>query len=263
MNILKRELRAGLKPFIFWMLGLFILVFIGIIKYEGMAAGGSSMTDILTSLPRVVLAVMGIAGVDVSTLAGYTAILTYYVLICAVIYAVHLGSAAVSRESVDKTYEFVFTKPCTRARILAMKLAAAWIYLALFSVFYMIFSMKAVSSLKTPENITSVILVFSLSVFLIGSLFIALSAYLSAAAKQADKGSLYGNLAFLYAFILGVVYDLLENGGLLRLISPFKYFLPTDLVAGKLDLVYAGITLALMAVFLYGAFAKFKKKDLT
>lgn len=263
MNILKRELKAGLKPFIFWIIGLFILVFIGIIKFEGMAAGGSGMTDILASFPRVVLAVMGIVGVDVSTLAGYTAILTYYVLICAVIYAVHLGSAAVTRESIDKTYEFVFTKPCSRARVLAMKLTAAWIYLALFSVFYILFSLMAVSSLKTTENITSVILVFTLAVFLIGSLFVALSAFLAAVTQQPDKGSLYGNLAFLYAFILGVVYDMMENGGLLRVISPFKYFIPADLVAGKFDLVYAGIALALIAVLLYGAFKKFKKKDLT
>lgn len=264
MNILKRELRAGLKPFVFWMIGLFVLVFIGIVKYEGLsAAGDTGMTDLVASFPRIALAVMGIVGVDINTLAGYTAILSYYVLICAVIYAVHLGSSAVTRESVDRTYEFVFTKPCSRVRVLAMKLTAAWIYLALFSIFNFVFSVIAVASIKSTENITSVILLFTLSVFLIGSLFIALSAFLAALIRQAEKGSLYGNLAFLYAFILGVIYDMLENGGLLRLISPFKYFTSAELVAGRFNLFYTAVTAVLVIAFLYGAFKSFMKKDLT
>jgi ABC-2 type transport system permease protein len=263
MNILKRELKFGFKTFICWMIGLFVLVFIGIIKYQGISTGGADVNDMLAAFPRVVLAVMGIVGVDINTLGGYTAILTYYVLICAVIYAVHLGSAAVSRESVDKTYEFAFTKPCSRSHILAIKLAAAWVYLILFCIFNILFSVMAVAYLKTAENVTMQIALFTVSVFLIGSLFIALSAFLAAASKQAEKGSLYGNLAFLYAFILGIVCDMLENAGLIKLISPFKYFSAADLISNKLDPVYTCLSILLAIVFLYGAFAKFNKKDLT
>jgi ABC-2 type transport system permease protein len=263
MNILKRELRAGLKPFIFWTLGLFVLIFLGIMKFEGVSTGGADISALIASLPRIVQAVLGIVGVDINTLGGYTAILTYYVLICAVIYAVHLGSAAVSRESVDKTYEFVFTKPCSRGRVLSMKLLASWIYLLLFCLLYVIFSLKAAALLKSPEDITVQTELFALSVFLIGSLFVSLSAFLASASRQPDKGSLWGNLAFLYAFILGVVYDLLENGGLLRLISPFKYFLAPDILAKELDPIYAVLTVFLSAVLLWLAFGRFNKKDMT
>jgi ABC-2 type transport system permease protein len=262
MNILKRELRTGLKPFILWIIVMFLLVYIGIVKFEGATGGEVNMSELIAQFPRIVLAVLGIVGVDINTLGGYTAILTFYVLICAVIYAVHLGSNAVSRESIDKTYEFVFTKPCSRSRILAMKLAAAWIYLALFCVLYAIFSVKAAASIKTAEDITSAALLFTLTIFLIGSLFIALSAFLAAVSKRADKGSLLGNLAFLYAFILGVVYDMLENGGFIRVISPFRYFVGSDVLSGRLDPVYIALTVLLSAGSLYGAFVFFKKKDL-
>ncbi|SHH91846.1 ABC-2 type transport system permease protein [Sporobacter termitidis DSM 10068] len=263
MNIFKRELRAGLKPFVFWMIGMFVLVFVGIVKYEGLNTGGASMSDMVTSFPRIVQAVMGIVGVDINTLGGYTAILNYYVLICAVIYAVHLGAGAVVRESVDKTYEFIFTKPASRSRVLAVKLAASWVYLLLFCVFTAVFSVMAVGLLKTYEDITATILLFALSVFLVGSLFIALSAFMAAMAKRPDKGALYGSLAFLYAFILGVICNMLENPGILRLISPFTYFIPADLIAGRFDPVYTVIALLLAAAFLFGAFLRFKKKDLS
>ena len=263
MNILKRELRAGLKPFIFWMIGMFLLVFAGIAKFQGVSAAGPDITALLASFPRIVLAVLGIVGVDINTLGGYTAILFYYVLICAVIYAVHLGSGAVSRESVDKTYEFVFSKPCSRVRVLLMKLLAGWLYLLVFSVMTLVFSLAAVSTLNTSESIAAPAAMLAASVFLTGSLFIALSAFFAAAAKRPEKGSLFGNLAFLWAFVLGVICNMLEHPGILRIVSPFSYFIPADLVSGSFDLPYAGLTLLLIAASLFGAFTLFEKKDLT
>jgi ABC-2 type transport system permease protein len=261
MNIFRRELRAGLKPFVFWMIGMFVLCFVGIIKYESYTTSGS-MTELLASFPRVVLAVMGVVGVDIGTLGGYTALLFYYVLICAVIYVVHLGASAVTRESVDKTYEFVFTKPCSRNRVLGMKLIASYTYLILFCVFNGLFAIMAVGYLKTSDSITPQIWFCVLTVFFISALFIALSAFLASVAKRPDKGMLFGNIAFLYAFILGVVYNMLENPGLFKLITPFSYFSPADLVAQRLDPVYAAITFMLTAVFLFGAFSKFRSRDL-
>ncbi len=263
MNILKRELRAGFKPFIFWTIGLFVLVLIGVAKFQGVSAGGGDITVLMDQFPRPVLAVLGMVDVDISTLGGYASVLFYYVLICAVIFSVNVGSSAVTRESVDKTYEFIFTKPVTRGKILTMKLAAGWIYLFIFCALNAVFSLIAVATLKQAETITGPTLLYSLAIFLTASLFIALSAFLATMARQPDKGSLYGNLAFLYAFILGVIYDMLENGGPLRLISPFKYFLPADLLACKMDAVYTVITLLVTASFILGAAALLKKKDLT
>jgi ABC-2 type transport system permease protein len=262
MNILKRELRAGLKAFIFWSIGLFLLCFVGIIKYQSYTASGSMM-ELISAFPRIVLAVMGAVGVDIGTLSGYTALLFYYVLICAVIYAVHLGSSAVTRESIDKTYEFVFTKPCSRARVLAMKLAAAYVYLLLFCALNAVFALMAVAYLKTGEDIAGLVALLALSVFVIGFLFVALAAFFAAVANRPEKGTLYGNLAFLYAFILGVIYNMLEKPGLLRLIAPFNYFTPPELVDGRLDPLYAAIAAVLAAILLVGAFRAFDKKDMT
>ncbi len=261
MNIFKRELRAGRKTFVFWMIGMFLLCFTGIIKYESYSTSGS-MTELIASFPRVVLAVMGVVGVDIGTLGGYSALLFYYVLVCAVIYAVHLGASAVTRESVDKTYDFVFSKPCSRSRVLGMKLLSSYAYLLAFCVFNALFAIMAVGYLKTTENIAPQIWICVLTVFFVGAMFVALSAFFASIAKRPDKGMLYGNLAFLYAFILGVVYNMLEKPGLLKLISPFNYFISADLVAQKLDPVYAAITLVLTAIFLFGAFSKFKSRDL-
>ncbi len=263
MNILKRELRAGLKPFLLWMIAVFTFVFIGIIKFGGINTGGADLSKLLASFPRILLAMLGMAGVDVNTLLGYTAVLFYYVLICAAIYSVYLGAAAVTRESVDKTYEFIFTKPRTRGFILGMKLLAGWLYLLLFCVFSFLFSVWSIGLLRVAEDVTAQVLLFSLSLFLIGSLFIALSACLSALSARAEKGALRGNLAFLYAFILGSVSDMLDNAGALRVISPLRYFPASEIIGGRLHGGYIALTALLTAAFLLIAFSRFYKRDLT
>jgi len=97
MNILSRELRAGRKTFFFWSLGLFFLVFAGMAKYTGVAADEASFNALLAQFPRVVLAVLGITGVDVEAPGGYYAVLAFYAVICASIYGVSLGANAVNR----------------------------------------------------------------------------------------------------------------------------------------------------------------------
>ncbi len=262
MNILKRELKAGLKPFLFWTIGLFVLVFAGMTKFTGLDAGGTSVGELIASFPRIVQAVLGIVGINIETLGGYYAILMYFAMICIAIYSISLGANALNREAVDKTYEFVFTKPRSRNTILSMKLLAGFIYLFVFSLLSYIFSTAAVSTLNLKETIDAEMLLFSVALFLVGLLFFCLSALIAANSKRAEKGFLYGNLCFVFAFVIGITYDMLENGGLLRVFSPLKYFSPAELLNSQFNISYLILTLVLCSLCALGAFYKFNKKDL-
>jgi len=264
MNILKREWKANLKVFLFWILGLFILVFTGMTKFTGIAAATDlgDINQILDQFPKVILAVLGVSNVDITTLAGYYSILAFYALICGAIYAIHLGNNAVSREIVDKTYEFVFTKPCTKTYILGMKVIAGWMAIAAFSIFNLLFSYAAVVALKFDGNINQLILLYTIVLFVFSSLFYALSIFMATIAKNPEKGALYSNLCFLFAFIMGIVYDMLENGRLIKFISPMKYFEAKDLIVGKFDMGYLLLSIVLITILTYVGFRKFQKNEL-
>ena len=265
MNVLKRELRTGIKPFILWTIGLFFLDFAGLIKYMGISAttGDADIMKLLDQFPRIVMAVFGMVGLDIKSLGGYYAILAFYALICVSIYAIHLGSDAVNREAIDKTYEFIFTKPLKRQYILGMKLLSGAIYLTVFCVLNVLFSILAVSTLKIEGNINTEMLLFGLSAFLVGMLFFSLGAFFAAIVKKSEKGSLYGNLSFLVVFIMGVIFDMFENATVLQFFSPLKYFLPTDLLNRQLNLFYAAVCIIGTTVLLWRTFVVFCKKDLT
>ncbi len=262
MNIIRKELKTGLKPFIFWLIGLFILVFAGTMKFEGIsAAEGGGMTDMLSKFPRIVLAVFGMADVDITSLGGYYAVLFFFAIVCAALYACHLGWSAVARESVDKTYEFVFTKPISRSKILALKLIANWAYLALFALFSYLFSVFAISGLGLEIDFEIPPVLFSIALFIIGSLFLALSAFISATVRRTERGAAMCNLCFLAVFALGVAYDM-SGVAALRFFTPLKYFLPQDILNNRLELGTCLLSVILCAVFLVAAFISFEKKDL-
>jgi hypothetical protein len=70
----KREFENRTENFSLLVAGLFVMVFIGITKFTGIEAGGEGLAGFLSSIPNVVLAVLGIAGVDLSSFGGYYAI---------------------------------------------------------------------------------------------------------------------------------------------------------------------------------------------
>lgn len=263
MNIINKELRAGVKAFLLWSLGLFVLDFAGLTKFTGIAgAGNADVMDLMNQFPRIVLAVFGMVGLDINSLGGYYAILAFYALICVSIYAISLGSGSVNREAVDKTYEFLFTKPRTRRFILGMKLITNGICLAAYCILHIIFSIAAVSALKIDGNINTQIVLFGISAFLVGILFFSLGAFMSSVIKRSEKGVLYSNLCFTAAFIIGIVYDMFEDGKVLQIFSPLKYFLPADLLENKLSPAYTLLCIIVSGILLCSTFYTFSKRDL-
>jgi ABC-2 type transport system permease protein len=263
MNILKHELKTNLKVFFFWTLGLFFLMFAGMTKFTGISAdNGVNMSELFDQFPRIVLAVFGMVGLDITTLGGYYSILVYYVLICIAVYGMSLGINAVNRESIDKTHEFLYTKPRARRTILELKLFAACIYLVAFTVLSYLFTISAISTLNFENTINQPIILSTITVFLTGLLFCAIGSFIAAITTKIEKGALYGNLFFLTTFLTSVIYDMFEDGGILKLFAPFKYFNPNDILEGKLDIVFVLLCIVCSILLIFSSFLLFEKKDL-
>jgi ABC-2 type transport system permease protein len=181
------------------------------------------MMDLINAFPKVVLAIMGMAGVQLDTFGGFYSVLALFALVLTAVYAVWLGNSAVGKESVDKTFEFIFTKPRSRSYILERKLLAGLILLTLYSVLYYLFSIAAVAVLKLEDIDISLYLCYRHMGC--GLTFYCLSAFLTASSSAPERGAKIAYFIVLLTYIIGVIYDTLENGGIIRFLSPFKYFL--------------------------------------
>ncbi|MEG2531417.1 MAG: ABC transporter permease subunit [Gordonibacter sp.] len=263
MNVFAKDMRFGLKSFLLWTLALFVFVFVGSIKFTGMEAGGAdAMNALFDSFPRIVLAVMGFSDADITTFSGFYGLLEVYVTIIVAVFAVHAGGTAVSRERVDKTYEFLFTKPRSRSSILAAKMAAGVVFLALLCLLNLAFSQAASMTLGLTEDLLATFSCFSIAQFLVGPVFFSLGALLGAVAPAPEIGARIGNVSVLVFYMMGVVYSSFDNVGFLRVLTPFKYFDQTALSGHELELPFVVLALGLSAVALACAFWSFKRRDL-
>lgn len=263
MNIYRKECKRGLKPFLFWSLGLFVLVFAGMVKSTSATGDAGSLAALVASFPRIIMAVFGMADVDIGTFSGFYAVLAQYSIILTAVYAVHLGTNAVSAEAVDQTYEFVFTKPRSRSHILCMKLLASFSYLLAYCLLNFLFSALAATQLLLSEDYGYLFALYSLSSLLVGFLFFGLGTMLSAITSTAETGARLGNYALLFGYCLSVIYNMLENVQWLRWLVPFQYFRTYELLAGQINLLFAMLSIGLAAVSLLVAFHHFEKRDLT
>lgn len=263
MNVFKQELKIQRKSFFFWCLGLFLLIFAGITKYKGIASTqGVDMNEILGKFPPVVLAILGANGIDTNTLSGYYAMMAFYAILCACIYAVFLGSQTVLRELWDKTHDFLFTKPFSRSYILTSKILANVLLLTLFSIVNYISSLLALYSLNLKDNIHTTIVYFCLTIYLISLVFYFCATFLSCVIKNIQNGTSYSVYIFLFTFLLGILSQMTEQTQFLRIFSPIRYFLPNDLIKHNIDMPYLFLSIILILFFGLGTYLFFQKKDL-
>ncbi len=264
MNILKQELKGNGKGFVLWSLGLVALIVAGMMEYEGMVGmAEDSLSQFISYYPPIMLALFGISSeVDIVTLSGVYWVLSYYAVLCSCIYAIMLGLAVVNRELGDKTHEFLFTKPRGRGYIFTVKLLGGLIPLTLFAVLNALVTVATIRGMGIAEGIDGEILLGCLSAYLLSLLFFDLAVLVSSVVKEGSNGGKITYTLFTLFFILGAIYDVLEEGAWLRPLVPLRYFRYEDVSSGVLPGGYLVITLVVTIASLVGGYYFFGRRDL-
>lgn len=263
MNIFIRELKRGFRSFLLWAAGLTFLVLAGMVKFSGMSAtqtGG--MNDMLRSMPKAVLALFGMAEGNIETLGGYYGVLEFYAMVVIACYGVSLGTNAVLRESMDKTYEFLFTKPRGRLAILGSKLTVGLMYLTALCAVNWGCSRIAPGLYGLENTIASEMGLYALAVGLVGLMFYCGSVFLSTVAPRGEQGVKCSWALVLISYGLSVVFDMDEKLEFLRPVTLFRYFRLGELLEGNLHGGYAMVTVVCSGVLLIAAGICFREKDL-
>ncbi len=265
MKILKYELKIKRKALLFWSIGLILLYVAGSMEFEGIAGANSESIDVIFNYyPPIVLSLMGITeAIDFSSLNGYTWVLGYYGTVMASFYAITLGASVVNRELIDKTFEFLFTKPRKRTYILGMKILSGFLCLTAFSFINLVGSILIMNPVDKNLDISNLMILSSIGTYVTSVLFYAISLFVTTRMKKRSTSSKILNLFFLFTFVLGGVYDVTTNGEILRFFTPLRYFLYQDASANTINMWFVLIALALIMTLMVLAYKTFNKRDLT
>jgi ABC-2 type transport system permease protein len=262
MNVFLRELKANRKALIIWSVCMFLLVASGMGKYSAYSAGGAS-NELFNKMPHTLKALLGMGSFDVTTMAGYFAMLFLYIEITTAIHAVLIGSGIIAKEERDKTTEFLMTKPVSRTTIITAKLLAAFVNILVLNVVTLVSSIFMVAAYNKGADISGEITMFMMSMFIVQLIFLSLGAALAALIRNSKSSGSLSVGIMLTSFVIAKITDLTDRLNYLNLLSPFKYFSYERLVAGNgLNLGIVILSLLLVAVFSGSTYFFFRKRDL-
>ncbi|HEY5561503.1 MAG TPA: ABC transporter permease subunit [Clostridiaceae bacterium] len=264
MNVFIREMKANRKSLIIWSIGILLMVLSGMGKFTAATSGDANSTSqILSSMPSSVRAILGIGNFDVSKASGYYGIIFFYLVLMATIHAAILGANIISKEERDKTSEFLYAKPMSRSKIITSKLLAALVNLIIFNLVTLLCSLGIMAKLDTVENVTGGILMLMVSLFILQLIYLFIGTALAALRKEPKAATSTATTIVLFGYILSVLIDLNQKLINLKYLTPFKYFDTKNIIyGGSFDVATLILSILIIAFTLYITYSFGNKRDL-
>jgi ABC-2 type transport system permease protein len=263
MNIFFRELKSHRNSLIFWSAGMFALVYASMVKYGALSKAGQSINGLMSSFPKSVQMIFGISGFDLTKADGYYGVLFLYIALMATIHAMTLGADIIGKEERDRTSEFLFPKPVSRAEIVTPKLLAALTNLIVFNAVTWVSSVIIVSQYQKDGGVNHEISVLMLGLFFLQLIFLSIGAVLASASRKPKMASESGMAILLFTYILAILVNMSDKIEWLKYLTPFKYFDAKSMIdTGRIDPVFTVLSIAIITILISGTYFFYRKRDL-
>lgn len=263
MNMVLHELKSLRKTAIIWTCVLIAVAALYLALYPGMTKDAQDFQNLLGGYPPTVRAMLGINLAYITSLLGFYSFAFSFIALCGAIQGMNLGVSILSKESRERTADFLLVKPVSRASIVTAKLLAALtVLLATDVVFYATVFLLA-NAVKTSDFSNKLFFMINLTLLFLQLIFFALGMGISVFFQKL-KSVLPLSLGVVFGFyILGALIATGENDEAARYLSPFKYFDVTYILQhsayeGSYLITGAAIVVAAVAV----TYVLYIKKDI-
>ncbi len=260
MTVVKHELRQGRTSFIIWTASVSLLLAVCVFLFPEMKGQAQDIGEMFSSMGSFTAA-FGMDRLNFGSLAGYYAIECGNVLgLGGAFFAAMCAAGILSKEEKDRTAEFLFTHPVSRARIVSEKLAAVFIQLVAMNA--VIYAVSVGSMAAVGENVPwKDINLLHFAYFLLQAELAGIGFGISAFLKRGGLGAGLGIAAVMY--FLNLIANITESARFLKYITPFGYCDGADIISnGALDGVAVAVGMTAGALGIAAAYIKYTKKDI-
>lgn len=223
MNMFLHELAAYRKSTIIWTCSLITLVVLFLAMFPAFSKEAEAFKEIMKGFPEPVRKAMGFSVDSMSSILGFYSYMFLYTTLCGAIQAMNLGTSIISKESREKTADFLLTKPVTRRSIMTSKLMAALSCLVITNVAYLVVTSIMVSVVSTKEYSYKIFFMISITLFFVQLMFLALGIIISVVMPRI-KSVLPISLGTVFTFFIIGMFAATSGDDAMRYITPFKYF---------------------------------------
>jgi len=263
MNIFRRELRSRRISLIAWSVGIFLLMWTSMVKFQTLTTDTSATDALLKQMPVSIKTIFGMNGLEVTTLAGYFGICFLFLAILLAVHAALLGSGLLTTEPLNKTTEFLYTKPVSRRRIITSKLLSGLVQLTVIWLVSYAVCWGSISIYSSMTGFETTLAVFMGAAAIMQITFFSLGMVVAALLRSASAaGKLLTGVVFA-SYALSLVSQL-EGYNWLHYASIFRYFDALDIInTNALKLHYVIICLVVSAIAIAVVYIRYPHRDLT
>ncbi|MCL2335976.1 MAG: ABC transporter permease [Firmicutes bacterium] len=264
ISILTNELRRTRFGLLIWSALAGLIIFFGVLEYPALrgimsSAGPGALEQALAGIPATGQLLFGVYRVDFSQPMGYYIVMYYWTGLIVFVHAMYTGASIISKESRDRTAEFIFTKPVKRSGIVRAKTLAGLISILAVGVTVILLSALGMLPVTRDPGFYRQITVIGAGMLLTQGVLLALGLLCGAVFRT------YRLAVSAAMLLLGLSYGLLfaaQYYASLYFLSPLAYFEISRTAANGLDSRYVLLAVAVIALCLFITLRLYRRKAL-
>lgn len=223
MNMFLHELKAYRKSTMIWTLSLVALVVLFLSMFPSFSKDAEEFKKLLEGFPVELRKAIGLSVDSIATLIGFYSYAFLYLKLAGAIQAMNLGTSILSKETREKTADFLLTKPVTKAQVVTSKLMAALVSLVITNIVFIASTFMMASIVAGNDFNKEVLFLIAVSLFFLQLIFMALGIVISVIFPRI-KSVISVSLGTVFGFfMLGMIGSTTEDEAL-RYLTPFNYF---------------------------------------
>ncbi|MBD1373007.1 ABC transporter permease subunit [Hazenella sp. IB182357] len=262
MNLFRHELRVSRNATIIWTLSLSGLILFFMSMYPAISSDAKAFQNLLESYPQEVLVSLGISLETITSLLGFYSYVFTYIVLCTSIQAVQLGLQIISKESRDKTADFLLTKPVTRTSIITAKLMAALVLILITNGIFMVVARFTLPLFSDQSFDTSTFLLITSSSLWIAFFFLFIG-MMASALLSPIKSVIALSLSMVFGFFVFSMLGAVVGEETIRYFTPFHYYDTAYILAhGTYEWDFVWIEVGLILVMGVLSYFLYRKKDI-
>ncbi|WP_423407874.1 ABC transporter permease subunit [Heyndrickxia sp. MSNUG] len=261
MNMFLHELKAYRKSTIVWSISLVALVALFLSMFPSFSKDAEEFKQLLEGFPVELRKAIGLSVDNIATMLGFFSYAFLYIKLAGAIQAMNLGTSILSKETREKTADFLLTKPVTRTQIVTSKLLAALVSLVATNIVFSAAVIIIALIVAGNDFSRNALLLVSITLFFIQMMFLALGILVSVVFPRI-KSVITVSLGTVFGFfMLGMISSTAEDKGL-RYLTPFNYFDSAFIVknmAYETSFIIVAVVFSITAIA--AAYYMYVKKD--
>ena len=261
-TIFAKELRRTRFSLIIWSAIAGLVIFFGILEYPALmqitgSMGMGAMEAAIAAIPAPGQLVFGIYDVNLNDPIGYYIVMYYWTGLIVFTHAMFTGASIISKESRDKTAEFLFTKPYKRGVIVWAKVFTAFVNILVVGIAALTLSILGMIPVTHDTAVYAHIIETGAGMLFTQCVLMTLGLLCSAIFKTYRSG-VFAAMALL--IICYCLMFIVQFRGSLYFLSPLAYFEISYVAANGLNAWYILLSAAVITVCLCLAQIFYKRK---